>query len=84
MDFAAAADQTAIAVFDKTSTPGLYTASILSAGLTSINRMGQTQFRLYFTKDDNDDGLADYISFYNGRYATGSMRPTLVITYYVP
>ena len=43
-----------------------------------------TQFRLYFTRDDNDDLGADFMKFFSGNYANAAARPTLVITYTVP
>ena len=53
-------------------------------GILHINLTGTTQFRLYFTKDDNDDNGADYMKFFSGNYATATARPTLIIEYYVP
>ena len=48
-----------------------------------VNRMGFTQLRLRFTKDDNNDLGADYLSFYSGN-AAASVRPVLEVVYYVP
>ncbi len=50
----------------------------------STSNAGLTQLRLRFKLDDNNDAIANYISFFSGDYATSSARPTLVITYYVP
>jgi hypothetical protein len=70
--------------FGGTPTAYWYSANILSTAFTRINRIGTTQFRLRFVKDDNDDGAADYLKFYSGNYATATARPTLVIEYYLP
>jgi len=48
-----------------------------------INLTGTTQFRLRLTLDDNDDMGADYVRFYSGN-AGASVRPQLIIEYYVP
>jgi hypothetical protein len=39
---------------------------------------------LRFYKDDNDLGAADYWRFFSGDHATASLRPTLLIEYYIP
>ncbi len=49
--------------------------------LTSAS--GVTQFRLRFKLDDNNNALANYISFYSGN-APAASRPQLIIEYYVP
>lgn len=52
-----------------------------NAGLPYINLAGNTQFRLRFQQDDNDNMRADYIGFYSGNTAA-ALRPQLVIYYY--
>jgi hypothetical protein len=42
------------------------------------------QFRLRFATDDNNDNAADYMKFYSGNYGTTTLRPTLIIEYYIP
>jgi hypothetical protein len=54
--------------------------SLNAAGLATINKTGTTQFRVYFSLDDNDDTGADYIGYYSGEAASAN-RPQLVITY---
>ncbi len=49
-----------------------------------INKMGVTQFRVRFTKDDDDDMKADYAKFFSGNAALSANWPKLVITYYLP
>ncbi|MBI5932599.1 MAG: hypothetical protein HY867_02740 [Chloroflexi bacterium] len=61
-----------------------YSATMKSTGFTYVNRTGTTQFRIRFTKGDDADGVADNLQFYSGNHATVGVRPTLIITYYVP
>jgi hypothetical protein len=44
---------------------------------------GRTQIRLYFSRDDNNDNIANYLSLYSGN-ARSSLRPQLIVTYFVP
>jgi hypothetical protein len=83
-DFNAAAGKSNVATFSSTPLSGWYSAVMNSLAYPFINKTGTTQFRLYFTKDDNDDGAADYMKFFSGNYATAAARPTLTIIYYVP
>jgi len=48
-----------------------------------INVFGATQFRLRFTRDDDNDKFADFISFYAGDAATAD-QPQLLIEYHAP
>jgi len=60
-----------------------YSATLKSTGFAYVNRTGTTQFRVYFTKGDDHDSVADYLKFYSGSASTAN-RPQLVIQYYVP
>jgi hypothetical protein len=60
-----------------------YAAQLSDAKLGLINKTGLTQFRLAFTKDDNDDLGSDYVKFFSGN-AISANRPQLIVTYYVP
>jgi hypothetical protein len=64
-------------------TSSWYTAKLSTANLVSINKAGLTQFRLSFTRDDNDDLGSDYVKFFSGNSISG-YQPQLIITYYVP
>jgi hypothetical protein len=44
---------------------------------------GRTQIRLRFKLDDNNNSIANYLRLYSGN-STTSVRPQLVVTYYVP
>jgi murein DD-endopeptidase MepM/ murein hydrolase activator NlpD len=81
-DFQAWASQIEVANFTNTIVNNWYSA-VFNDG-ASINKTGTTQFRLRFTKDDNDDRGADQIKFFSGNYATAASRPQLIIQYYVP
>lgn len=83
-DFEAAAGRSSVATFNKTPTDNWYSAVLNAAGRATINRSGNTQFRLYFTTDDNNNNAADTMRFFSGDYATASARPTLIVQYYVP
>lgn len=60
-----------------------YLAFLRAASYPSVNPAGHTQFRLRFDLDDDDDGAADFLSFFTGD-ATAADRPELIIRYYVP
>ncbi len=52
-----------------------------AAGLGAIDKTGTTQFRVYFSLDDNDDYGSDYLGYYSGGSSTPDHRPQLVVTY---
>lgn len=60
-----------------------YGASLSNANLSLINKYGVTQFRLFFSKDDNDDLGEDYLKFFSGD-STSANLPKLIISYYLP
>jgi hypothetical protein len=60
-----------------------YSAVLNTTGKTNISKTAATQFKIHFTKDDNNDKGDDYLKFYSGN-ASSSSRPSLVIEYYVP
>ncbi len=66
----------------------LYTISLPNTAYPYINKLatngGLTQFRLRFKLDDNNNAIANFISFYSGNYVTAAYRPTLIITYHIP
>jgi hypothetical protein len=82
-DFQAAAGSSAAASFGKTPAGAWYSAVLNSAAMAFINPAGTIQFRLRFTKDDNNDHGADYMMFFSGN-APAASRPQLVIQYTVP
>jgi uncharacterized delta-60 repeat protein len=60
-----------------------YSAKLKAENLGFISKVGVTQFRLRFAKDDDDDLSADYIKFFSGN-ASDADRPMLIVTYFVP
>jgi hypothetical protein len=82
-DFQAAASAAAAGTFGVTPAGAWYSAVLTSTGRNLVNRIGTTQFRLYFTRDDNDDNGADYVKVYSGN-AGAANRPQLIVQYYVP
>jgi hypothetical protein len=81
-DFQAAASQSGVGSFSSAAINNWYSA-IFSDG-SSVSKTGTTQFRLRFTKDDNDDRGLDVIRFFSGNYTTTSAKPQLIIQYYLP
>jgi hypothetical protein len=67
--------------FSKTAILGWYKAKLLSTSLSNVSTTAKTQYRVQFTKDDNNNTVADYMRFYSGE--TGS-KPTLFLKYYIP
>jgi hypothetical protein len=83
-DFQASAGRSKVAKFGATPVSNWYSAMLNATGRAYVNKTGTTQFRLFFSKDDNDNNVADYITFLSGDYATAAARPKLIIDYYAP
>jgi hypothetical protein len=82
-DFNFAAKKVKPAVFNPNPVSGWFSARFNTGGNLYVNRTGTTQLRLYFSVDDNNNNIADFIRFYSGNASAGD-RPKLLITYYVP
>ncbi|MFO1434006.1 MAG: DNRLRE domain-containing protein [Candidatus Competibacteraceae bacterium] len=81
-DFQAAASATGVVTLSNADSNGAWSEGALDVnGLAAINRTGRTQFRLYFSLDDDNDSVADYLGYYAGEYAAAASRPQLVVTY---
>ncbi len=76
-DFQAPAAAKKVGSFSKMAPGGWYSVKLNAAGISKINRTGITQFRLYFSKDDNNNLKANYMKFFSGNAATG--KPGLII-----
>jgi hypothetical protein len=63
---------------------GWYTGTLGSQADGLINKLGVTQLRLRFAKDDNNNRLNNYLKFYAGNFADPTFRPVLIITYTLP
>ena len=84
-DFQATATAVGVASLSNAAADGDWSAgSLNSAGLAAINLTGLTQFRIYFTIDDNDDGSSDFIGYRSGNDADADSRPQLILTYSEP
>lgn len=83
-DFQAAAGRSEVATFNPIPVDNWYSAVLISLARAYVNKKGPTQFRVYFTTDDNDDRNADYMKFYSGNHPTASFRPMLFVEYYLP
>ncbi len=86
-DFQAAASKTGLGPFSPTPSGTLYTITVPPAAYPYINRLatngGLTQLRLRFKLDDNNNLIANFISFDSGN-APAAYRPILTITFHVP
>ena len=82
-DFQAVPSVTKVGTFGKTPVGGWYSVTLIAAGRSNINVLGVTQFRLYFTKADNNNLKADFIKFSSGN-AVSTQQPQLIITYILP
>jgi hypothetical protein len=83
VDFSAAASPGALRDAFAPLTSSWYAGQLSNANLLLINKAGVTQFRLLFSKDDNDDQGSEYMKFFSGN-STDANKPELVVTYYVP
>ena len=74
-----------VATFGGTPTANWYSVNLANSAFAKINTVaGLTQFRLRFAKDDNDNGVADFLKFFSGNALTAANRPQLVIEYFIP
>ena len=81
-DFQANASQLAAFILSKPVSDGSWSEGTLAADtLAAINKTGITQFRLYFTRGDDDDLTLDVVAFTAGEDPTSSLRPKLEVTY---
>ena len=83
-DFNAAAEPVNAGKVVATLDPDWYQLKINPLHFKYINLFGATQFRLRFTRDDDNDKFADFISFYSGDAVTEADRPQLIVEYYAP
>lgn len=81
-DFQAAAGANSAAIFSGPPVANWYTAALTQASLSRLNLIGNSQFRLRFTIDDNDNLANDRVNFMSGNAATN--KPELILNYFVP
>ncbi len=80
-DFEAAADGVRVTQITNQGGNRITYLVNLASGLAYINDSGKTQFRLYFSLDDNSDRSNDYTVFYPSSNNNESRRPRLVVQY---
>jgi hypothetical protein len=83
-DFQALAHKPAALVIKNVLGGGWYSGTMPPPNFVYINKAGITQFRLRFTKDDDDNYRNDYLRIYGGDSPIASSRPTLIVKYYLP
>jgi hypothetical protein len=82
-DFEAAASASSVGTLSNPSGVGSWsTASLNTNGTFRIAKTNHTQFRIRFTKGDDDGDTADdYLGFYPGEASVATDRPVLEVTY---
>jgi hypothetical protein len=81
-DFSTKGSKTYGAFKPKAASGGWYSIN-LTTGKDYINKLGNTQIRLRFKLDDNNDFTANFLSLHSGNAASAS-KPQLIVEYYVP
>ncbi|MEI7848438.1 MAG: kelch repeat-containing protein [Chloroflexota bacterium] len=83
-DFTSFSNLNAAGSVSATPVSGYYYGKLSTLGLAQINLIGNTQMRLRYRYDDNDNMRADWFAFYSGNVATAAYKPQLSIVYYIP
>ncbi len=83
-DFQSPASLDAAGVISSPAADNWLSSLLGEPALQFINATGQTQFRLRFQLDDNDDLSADTLKVYSADAVTPASRPVLVVEYYLP
>ncbi|MFO1434003.1 MAG: hypothetical protein U1F76_28580 [Candidatus Competibacteraceae bacterium] len=82
VDFQSPATAVGVATLSNAAFNGAWSEGAIDAnGLAAIDKSGRTQFRLYFSLDDNNDRDEDLLGYYAGKCGTASSRPQLVVIY---
>jgi hypothetical protein len=71
-------------LYTNTKVANWYSQSLNPLDFPLVNRGGVTQFRLRFTKDDNNDFGADFLKLFSGNALLEADRPQLIVEYHVP
>ena len=82
MDFQSPACQNAAAEIHDNPMGDWYWAILDPAAIHCINLTGNTQFRLRFELDDDNDMAYDYVRFYSGDSPNLSDRPYIIVVYH--
>jgi hypothetical protein len=81
-DFEANADINSIATAKASG--NTYVATLTKSDASYLSKTTATQFRLRFSKDDNNDKGDDYLRLYSGNASETTSKPSLVVEYYLP
>jgi len=71
-------------IFNTPSTGNWYSGELKETAFPHVNLTGETQIRVRFYTDDNDDAGADYMRFYSGNHSYSSYLPILELDYDTP
>ncbi len=82
-DFNATPTKFKVLTYNQTLINGWYMRSFKAGDFNKINKLGLTQFRLRFAKDDNNDFGADFLRIYSGNSGIAN-QPQLVIEWHLP
>ncbi len=81
-DFQASADVDQVGIITNQGGSGtMYVVSLDVLAFNQVNPTGRTQFRLYFSIDDDNDGGNDYAGFYPANNSNAARHPRLIVTY---
>jgi hypothetical protein len=61
-----------------------YKSALLNTAFPFVSKNASTQLRLAFKLDDNNNAVADTVSFASGNHLTAAFRPVLVVEYTLP
>ena len=82
-DFNFAATSANVCTIGKVPSLGWYSGVLNAAGKSNLNKAGLTQFRVFFTLDDNNNLVADTIKFFSGNSISANW-PQLIVNYTLP
>ena len=82
-DFKAVPSKLKALAYNQNKPANWYSRSFKTADFNKLNKLGVTQFRLRFAKDDNNDLGADFLKIFSGN-AGAANRPQLIVEYFVP
>ncbi len=83
-DFSDFANDTNVATIRNLLSGEWLEVGLSESGIQALNLNGRTQFRLYFTLPNDNDGEEDRISFHSGDTEDSSVHPQLIIDYELP
>jgi hypothetical protein len=76
--------RSAIIIRSSSLADGWYAGSRTAPLNSLVNASGNTQVRLRFTRDDDDNRMSNLLMFYSGNAVDAANRPALVVEYYLP